>query len=133
MSMIERPATAFSQDRPAKQKKPRVKDDAYLRWIRTLPCAVCFTRREIHAAHIRAPAPQYAKRGVGMAEKPDDAWTVPLCGQHHLFGEDAQHKGEELAFWKRHGIDPFILALSLHRVVGDAEAAEQIIKSARPA
>ena len=64
-----------------------------------------------------------------MAEKPDDKWTVPLCRRHH----DEQHNhGDELDWWALQGIDPFLLALSLHGASGDEEAAIQIIQLHAP-
>jgi hypothetical protein len=39
--------------------------------------------------------------------------------------------GDELAFWRRHEIDPFELAVRLYEVSGDIAAAEQIIRKVR--
>lgn len=91
------------------QRQPREEDPAYLAYVRTLPCLVC-GRRPCDAAHIRSAAPQYGKRHTGMAEKPDDRWTLPLCRQHHA----EQHSTNELAWWAAQDIDPFALAAALY-------------------
>jgi hypothetical protein len=52
----------------------------------------------------------------GMAEKPDDIWTVPLCGPRlgrypAVIGCHAeQHAMNERDFWDRSGMDPFVIA-----------------------
>ena len=122
---ILRPATAFTGS--SKFRRPRRRSDLHLKWIRTLPCAVCGKRGNIHAAHLRAAFPRYGKLSVGIAQKPDDSWTTPLCIEHHLLGEAAQHQEQELVFWKQHGIDPFVLALALWRASGDDDLAFVII------
>jgi hypothetical protein len=45
-----------------------------------------------------------------MQEKPSDKWTVPLCGRHHR----EQHTMNEMEFWKKYQIDPFMLAMKLN-------------------
>ena len=64
-----------------------------------------------------------SKVNPGVGQKPHDFFTLPLCGKHHR----EQHTGNELAFWKRYGIDPILLALSIYAVTGDAEEAERIM------
>lgn len=128
---IVRPATAFSLS-PGKKKRPRERREDHLDFVRGCPCLVCGSRVRVHAAHLRASYVALGKRDTGKAEKPDDAWTVPLCAEHHTDGPDAQHKGDELAFWDRHKINPFLVALALFRASGDEEAAEIIIREARP-
>lgn len=70
-----------------------------------------------------------------MAKKPDDDWVTPLCPDHHLNGPDAQHSGNELEFWERHGINPFALCLSLRRAFlnEDQAAALEILRSTKEA
>jgi hypothetical protein len=45
-----------------------------------------------------------------------------------LDGPEAQHKGSEIAFWNRVGIDPFKLALALKNFSGDDEMGETIVR-----
>ena len=127
---VERPDSAFSSGR-SRQRRPRWREGQHLKWIRTLPCAVCGCSRDIHAAHIRAASLQFGKMAIGLAEKPDDCWTTPLCGEHHVFGEEAQHQGRELDFWRRHDINPFALALALWRASGEDSTGHLIIDEFR--
>jgi hypothetical protein len=90
---------------------------------------VCGKRGNVHAAHLRAAAPQYGKRATGVSEKPDDCWALPLCADHHLFGEEAQHRSSELAFWRQLKVNPFVLSLALWRASGDDEVAEAILRA----
>jgi len=77
---------------------------------------------------VRFGSQKAAKRHTGMAEKPDDAWALPLCGRHHR----DQHLIGEGVFWGIHyGHRPIFLCLALWRVSGDIEAGEQIIREAR--
>src|SRR5690349_444364 len=98
-----RPETAFSVIR---QRRPRDKKPDHLKFIAKLVCCLCGASNP-DPAHLRAPYPQLGKRATGMAEKPDDKWTVPLCRREH----DEQHAaGDEVAWWQSKGINPFPLA-----------------------
>lgn len=103
----------------------RVHDERHLAFIRRLPCLICKSENRSHAAHVRYGEMEYGKRQVGMQEKPDDRWTVPLCEEHHLTGDKAQHKSNEREWWERHGKDPLVIAALLysHSCVGDEVAA----------
>jgi hypothetical protein len=93
------------------QRQPRVEHPAYLAYVRTLPCLVCGKPGRSDPAHLRSSALQYGKRATGMAEKPDDKWTLPLCRHHH----DEQHRENELGWWAGKGIvDPFAVAVALY-------------------
>lgn len=124
--MFRRPETAFSLSPSKGQKRPRKTDDEHLKWLRTLPCVITGTRF-VEAAHVRYADPVYGKRDTGKAEKPDDRWALPVSPDKHR----EQHSGSEREFWTRHGIDPCRVALALHAISGDDEAAEIILKSAR--
>lgn len=108
-------------------RKPRVEDHKHLDFIRGLPCLCCGDNVHTEAAHIRMASMRAAKRPTGMGEKPDDCWTVPLCGNHHR----EQHGINERVFWLNHDIDPIFVALALKRVTGNHEEAEMIIREAR--
>ncbi len=105
----------------------RKKNETYLDYIRGLPCVVCGDNVTVEAAHLRMANLKLAKRQTGMGEKPDDKWTLPLCGRHH----GIQHTMGEKLFWEKLDIDPFYLALALMRVFSNQEVAEQIIKAFR--
>lgn len=126
---IQRPPTAFSLS-PSSKKRPRERNNAHLDFIRGLPCLICL-KHGCHAAHIRFGNLKYGKRETGAGEKPSDKWTVPLCPNHHTDGPEAQHSGGEEAFWQKHGIDPFVIAMALFQCSGDDEAGEIIIREAK--
>lgn len=92
-----------------RQRQPRVRNEKHLQYIRSLPCCVCGDNTSTEAAHIRTGSINHGKPSTGMAEKPNDAWCVPLCGSHHR----EQHSMNEMAFWAKYGKDPFILAMTL--------------------
>ena len=50
------------------------RDPEYLKFIRSLPCCVCFRTRTIETAHV-------GRRGMG--QKSSDRETIPLCSLHH--------------------------------------------------
>jgi hypothetical protein len=118
---------AFSRDLGIRRKRPRIENAAHLKFIRSLPCLICGTHRDVQAAHIRAANPHYGKRGTGLGEKSADHWTVPLCVGHHCL----QHRSNEMEYWTMQAIDPFKVALALFASSGDEEAGELIIKEAR--
>ena len=88
------------------QRQPRLKDAAYLAFIRRQPCCVCGRPGPSHAAHIRSGYPDAGWRATGMGEKPDDWRTLPLCALDHLNGPNAQHRSNERAWWAAMGIHP---------------------------
>ena len=103
----------------------RKKNNGYLDFIRGLPCSLCLDNTSTEAAHVRYAEPKLGKRHTGMAEKPDDAFALPLCGKHHR----EQHTQNERAWWNGYAIDPVALALALYRVSGDHEAGERIVRA----
>jgi hypothetical protein len=107
------------------QRQPRVHDEGYLNFIRGLPCIVCGNNIETQAAHIRMADPRILKRQAGMQEKPDDVFTLPLCGKHH----EMQHRISEHKFWLWVGVDPILVALALHYWRGNQEKCEQILQA----
>lgn len=128
MSLVTR---ARLLDGQLRQRRPRVSDDGHLRWIRTLPCIVSGRRDGVEAAHIRYSDPRFAKRQVGIGEKPDDRWTVPLHHELHRTGAEAQHSSNERAWWRARGIDPVIVATALYASSRDDSAALMILQFAR--
>jgi hypothetical protein len=108
-------------------KRPRVKDDKHLAFIRDLPCCICGDNTTTEAAHLRSGSYRYGKPPTGGSEKPSDRWTIPLCGRHHR----QQHSMQETVFWEENRIDPYILAMSLHGISGDHEMASHILERQR--
>jgi hypothetical protein len=93
-----------------RQRMPREKDNKHLDYIRSLPCCIC-GGIDTEAAHVRTASLENGKPHTGMGEKPSDKWAVPLCNRHHR----EQHSMNEMDFWKCHGLNPFVLAMTLRR------------------
>lgn len=102
-------------------------DKRHCEFIRALPCLVCGNNVMTECAHIRYAEPRAAKRPTGLGERPDDDWTVPLCGRHHRL----QHTTNEKRWWTLQGIDPVFVALALRRVTGDHGAGVLICEQHR--
>ena len=105
-------------------RKGRHHDDAHLAAIRLLPCLVCRHHAPSEAAHIRLADLSYGVEWVGMAVKPHDWLTVPLCDAHHRTGRRAEHRVGTRNFWKLVGLDPIGIAKRLYDAKGyDAKMA----------
>ena len=109
------------------QRQPRIHDEGYLARIRQLDCTCCGNNIETQAAHVRFPDRRADKRPTGNSEKPDDRWTLPLCGTCHT----KQHRMNEREFYRQAGIDPIFVCLALSRVDADHERGNRIIAVAR--
>ena len=72
------------------------RDSRYLQWIRTLPCSVCRTTRNIEAAHT---GPH------GLGQKAPDSTAIPLCITHHRAADDSYHKLGPRKFAQIHNLD----------------------------
>lgn len=104
----------------------RMKDPKHLRFVGTCPCAICKDDTSTEAAHVRFGYRPIAKPITGMGIKPDDCYTVPLCGKHHR----EQHQGDEKQFWLRYGVmagEVIQMALALFAHTGDYERGLEII------
>jgi hypothetical protein len=73
-----------------------VRNPGYLRWIRTLPCSVCGTTRQIEAAHT---GPH------GISQKSSDLSAIPLCRKHHRTGDDSYHSLGPRRFAEVHSLN----------------------------
>jgi hypothetical protein len=109
-----------------RQRQPRRVDAGHLAYIRQLPCLVCLDNTATEAAHVRTGDLRADKPQAGLQQKPDDVWVLPLCGRCHR----RQHDEGETRFWDYGIIDPIFMCLALHRVSGDTEAGERIIRAA---
>lgn len=128
MTRVPRHPEAFSKDPSVDRKRPRERSSAHLAFIRTLPCVVCGSHRDVEAAHIRMPSPAHGKRSTGIARKPDDRWVLSLCRLHH---EEQHLTGNETAYWAVAGIDPCGTALALFACTGDEAMANVVIRESR--
>lgn len=93
-----------------RQRMPRERDNKHLAWIRQQPCCICGDNTTTEAAHIRTSNLELGKDDFGWG-RPSDKWVLPLCGSHHR----EQHTMNEMAFWAKHGKDPFMLAMTIRR------------------
>lgn len=120
------------------QRHPRKEWPAHLAYIRELSCLACGDNTSTEAAHIRMGCEEIGKRQTGKGEKPDDIYTVPLCGKCHR----EQHQTSEEKYWQsryRRGLMPwtvkhwlFLKALALACASGDHEMGEKIVKGDLP-
>lgn len=118
------PQRVEDKRQPVSKSSKRVKDDAYLDFIRSLPCLV--TRREpVEAAHVSYAAPEYGKLGRGKGAKESDRWAVPLCPDEHR----KQHSLNERDYWRSVGIDPCIIAALLWAAYPSRERALLVINN----
>ena len=107
---------AKKRERPANPKadRGRVRDPAFLAFLRRQPCCVGAVgcSGSVEAAHIRMGRP--GEPPTGMQRKPSDTRAVPLCRGHHRDGPDAQHASNERDWWAKRGLDPFAVAGRLY-------------------
>jgi hypothetical protein len=74
----------------------RIRDRDHVKSVAKQPCLVC-GRRPADAHHLRfAQSP-------ALGRKVSDEFTVPLCRGHH---REVHRCGDEVAWWKKTGIDP---------------------------
>ncbi len=109
--MLIRRKPFFHRGRKEPRRGPE-RCQAYLAWIRTLRCAVCWKgcqeTIQIDAAHTSALGPR------GLNQKSSDFSAIPLCFWHHSGGPDSYHHLGERKFAARHGIDIHALVFALN-------------------
>lgn len=114
-------------------KTPRVQNVKHRQFVKGLPCICCLVEGlELQAddpMHIRSGSDVHGKEPEGGARTADDRWTLPGCRRHH---DGQHHGGDELAFWRQFGIDPFLLALVLWGLTGNHWAAVQAMRAHLP-
>lgn len=102
------------------------RDASHLAMIRQLPCVKCGLEPCGVAAHLRLNSALYGKRQA-LGRKPEDRWTTPLCDACHTNDYDAQHRIGEAEFWRRLGVNPFLLCQRLHAQRGDLVAMRAVV------
>lgn len=90
-------------------KKKATKSKSYLAFIHSLPCCVS-GRYGVEAAHLSFAATRYGHYGRGKGTKVSDRWVLPLHADEHR----RQHSMNEESFWVAAGINPHVLALTIH-------------------
>jgi len=122
-SLLKRTGAA---DLPQQPRQPSGDADRnYLILVRSLPCLSCGMEPS-EAAHVRFASAAFGKAS-GLQKKPEDKWALPLCADCHRLNRDAQHKGNERAFWERLGIDALPTCVALYAKRGDLVAARAVI------
>lgn len=102
------------EERRMNQREPRLHDRGYLIWLRKRPCCICGKPAPSDACHIRFASEAYGKRPVGLGEKPDDKWAIPMCRECHTL----QHSMNEREFYRERRILPLYLAAKLYAEYG---------------
>jgi len=117
------------QPRLKPMRTPRVKNDRHRQFIKSLPCVCCLVQGIEQQAddpmHLRDGSDLHGKEAAGGGQTSDDRWTLPGCRPHH---NEEIHAGNELVFWRRYGIDPFLLALTLWGLTGNHWGAVQVLR-----
>jgi hypothetical protein len=117
------PLVPKAQTRRLGDKGP-VRDGRHLAHVRSLLCLCC--------AHGRQTTPTRAHHPKGLfprtiGKRVSDLLCLPLCDDHHTVGPDALHRGgDELGWWRRHGIDPYGCILSMLAGNRDSEKDEAV-------
>ncbi len=67
------------------QEKPRrERDSAYMKWIKTLPCLVCYVL-QVDPKDVSDPHHVIPDGGGKMGSKVSDRRCIPMCRFHHEF------------------------------------------------
>ena len=81
---------------PSPTRKGPPRDEAYLAWIRAMPCIACGAAGRSQAAHTGSDG--------GMSQKASDYSCVPLCADCHTQASGAYHRIGKRAFEQRMGL-----------------------------
>ena len=100
-----------------KRRKQRASQEgqgglAYMRAVKTLPCAACGCPGKSEAHHCRDMPPQHYAwlydRLPGMGQKSADTDTIPLCPECHTDGPSSFH-GNRDNFHRLYGADFYMI------------------------
>jgi hypothetical protein len=89
-----------------KADRGRVRNNPFLAYLRRQPCEACGSIHRVEAAHIRSGYSEAGWPPTGMQVKPSDFRALSLCALCHREGPDAQHRGNERAWWAARNIYP---------------------------
>jgi len=85
------------------RKPVRERDRNHLKFVAAQPCLIC-GRSPSDAHHLKfAELP-------AMGRKVSDKFTVPVCRLHH---RELHRRGDERAWWQKHGLNPLPIAAAL--------------------
>ena len=96
---------AGSRRRRVAAKTIRLRDKEHRIFVSHQPCLVC-GRAPTDPHHLRFAQPR------ALGRKVSDEFTVPVCRMHH---REIHRHGDEAAWWKKAGIEPLSVALTLWR------------------
>ena len=119
-------------DRPLRQREPRVRDKEYLGWVSQMPCVRCLVkygtaRVGVHCAHIKIGYPEAGWRAFGHSEKSHDHRAVGLCPACHRLQHE-NRGGDERWFWEDIGIYPPDLCAALVKAFAAGKTGEAVIR-----
>jgi hypothetical protein len=83
-------------------KTERLRSPRHLAWVRTRPCSVPGCEGDMIQAH-------HVRKGAGVALKPSDRYTAPVCMKHHTEGHTLGWRSFEV----RYGVDLSAIASRL--------------------
>ncbi len=104
----------YGENAGIRPKTKPAKDSDYLAWLHKLPCCIS-GRTPVQAAHLSTTNVNWGHFGRGKSQKASDRFALPLHAHLHA----NQHAGNELDFWKRHGVNPYLSAVILHGMFCD--------------
>lgn len=126
-SLLKRPGNERHK-REKMGRSPRIQEPSHLQAIRELPCMKCGLDPCGEAAHVRMNSAAFNKR-AGKGEKPDDKWSLPLCGGCHRLDPDSQHRVGEETFWHALGLNPLLICEALHKASPDVVRMRAVVFS----
>ena len=86
------------------------RNSAWLVRIRNMPCLTCYSGRQTTPTRAHHPKGLFPRT---MGKRISDLLCLPLCDEHHTDGPDALHRtGDELHWWRSHGVEPYGSILS---------------------
>ena len=111
----------IAQTTPPRQRYILVKDEAHLKFIRTLPCCCCRLEGHTEPHHLlRVPTNER-----GGARKSGDDWVIPLAAHIHY---DLHNRGvDERDFLASYDVYGPGLAALLYRLSGNEDACRRVI------
>lgn len=104
---------------------------AWLARIRGLPCLCCPHGRQTSPTRAHHPKGLFPRT---MGRRISDLLCLPLCDWHHTDGPQALHRtGDELAWWRSMGCEPYGCILSCLAGCRDPNKDEAVaaVKAAR--
>jgi hypothetical protein len=103
------PLVAKASTRRLDDKGPD-RNALWLARIRSRPCLLCPHGQQKHPTEAHHPKGLFPRT---LGKRISDLLCLPLCQGHHTISPDALHRGgDELAWWRRHGADPYGVILS---------------------